>query len=303
LKSPLLLNLVMKAAADPFLKVKKLIQNLIERLVTEAAEEATKKGWCDTEMGKAIHTRNKHHNAVMEINGELESFEATKAILEESIATLTTELAELNDAVAKQGKLRSVEKAENMEVLDKAKEGFRAVKNARDVLKDFYKKGAKAKVLLQASPVDDDAPDAGPSGAYKGGQQKATGIIAMLDVIVSDFDRTIRVTQAGEEEAAKAYIEFERSSKTSIVTKTTGKGQADTDLKAVTQSLNEAMPELGRQQEMLDDGLKVLEDLKPSCVDTGMSYEDRVAKRKEEIDALKQAICELDHEGVEDGCH
>jgi len=175
LGSAVLASLAMRVAADPFIKVKKLIQDLIERLVTEAAEEATKKGWCDTEMGKATHTRDSNMNTIMELNAELEGLEATKAKLEEEIATLTTEIADLNDSLTKETKMRADEKAENMDTLDKAKAGLAATKDAYDVLQAFYKKAAKGKVsLLQASPVDADAP-ASHSGAYKGGQQKAGG--------------------------------------------------------------------------------------------------------------------------------
>ena len=43
--------------------------------------------------------------------------------------------------------------------------------------------------------------------------------------------------------------------------------------------------------------MQELEELKPACVDTGMSYEERVARREEEIEALKEALCILDKEG------
>merc|ERR1719335_1349976 len=145
LGSAVLASLAMRVAADPVVKVKKLIQDLIERLVTEAAEEATKKGWCDTEMGKATHTRDSNMNKIMELNAELEGLEATKAKLEEDIATLTTEIADLNDSLTKQTKLRQDEKAENMDTLDKAKAGLAATKDAYDVLQTFYKKAARAK--------------------------------------------------------------------------------------------------------------------------------------------------------------
>jgi len=294
--------LAMRVQADPFIKVKKLIQDLIERLVTEAAEEATKKGWCDTELGKATHTRDSNMDTIMELNAELEGLEATKAKLEEEIATLTTEIADLNDSLTKETKMRADEKAENMDTLDKAKAGLAATKDAYDVLTTFYKKSAKGKVsLIQASPVDADSP-ASPSGAYKGGQQKAGGILAMLDVIISDFERTIKVTTKAEKASHREFVEFERTSKTSIASKETGKSQAESDLKSTDSKIAEGMDDLDKHQNMLDDVLKELEDLKPACVDTGMSYADRVQKRKDEIDALKKALCELDPEKVEDEC-
>jgi len=80
------------------------------------------------------------------------------------------------------------------------------------------------------------------------------------------------------------------------------KAQAEQDLKSTDQSITESMEALSEHQKLLDDALKELEELKPTCVDTGMSYEERVAKREEEIDALKSAMCQLDAEGVEADC-
>merc|ERR1719174_2356115 len=160
-------------------------------------------------MGKATHNRDSNMDAVMTFNAEVMALEAKKATLEEEIATLTQEISDLNDSLTKQTKLRTDEKAENMDTLDKAKAGLAAVKDAYDVLSSFYKKAAKGKVsLLQASPVN--APGTA-GGAYKGGQQKAGGILAMLDLIISDFERTIKVTTDTEKSAHREFIEFERT--------------------------------------------------------------------------------------------
>merc|ERR1719409_478238 len=303
LKSPILSALVMRAGADPFLKVKKLIQDLIEKLVTEAADQASKKGFCDTETGKAESTRDSNHNKVSTLDAELKALEATKDQLNEQIAMLTTEIAGLNDALAKATTDRTDEKTTNMDTLDKAREGLAAVKDAYDVLASFYKSAAKGKVALVqtgASPVD--GPSSGRGGAYKGNQAKAGGILAMLEVIISDFERSIKVTTKNEKEAQREFVKFERSSKASITSKETSKTNAEFDLKDTEMGILGAQDDLRKHMAMLDDALKALEDLRPTCVDTGMSYEDRVQKRKDEIEALKKAMCELDAEGVEADC-
>merc|ERR1719453_2152891 len=83
LESAVLASLAMKVKADPFAKVKELIQKLIERLVKEATEEASKKGFCDTEMGKSEHDRDYRLMDVDKLSVELKSLEAKRDGLEE----------------------------------------------------------------------------------------------------------------------------------------------------------------------------------------------------------------------------
>merc|ERR1712060_1040463 len=51
LQSRVLSAMADRVNADPFRKVKKMIKDLITKLMEEANEEAEHKGWCDTELG------------------------------------------------------------------------------------------------------------------------------------------------------------------------------------------------------------------------------------------------------------
>merc|ERR1719313_2387681 len=49
---------------DPFKKVKKMIKDLIDKLMEEANAEAEQKGWCDKELATNEHTRKEKTEAV-----------------------------------------------------------------------------------------------------------------------------------------------------------------------------------------------------------------------------------------------
>merc|ERR550537_911534 len=88
----------MQLAADPFAKIKTLLQGLIERLLSESTDEATQKGWCDTEIGKANSDRDYRQSDCDSLSADIAVLEATKAEQEEKMAELKASISDLNDA-------------------------------------------------------------------------------------------------------------------------------------------------------------------------------------------------------------
>merc|ERR1719298_135611 len=123
LKSTLLTSLASRIAADPFAKIKKLIQELIERLLQEAANEANQKGWCDKATADATQKRSYAADEIEGLNAKMAKLAALSDKLGEEIQTLTTEIKELNSARAKAEQERKDEKAENANTVSEAKAG------------------------------------------------------------------------------------------------------------------------------------------------------------------------------------
>jgi chromosome segregation ATPase len=303
LNSQVLELAAMQMAADPFAKIKTLIQGLIERLLSEATDEASQKGWCDTEIGKAETDRSYRDGDVQRLSADIGVYEANKAAQEEQMAELKQSISDLNTALTEATTNRENDKAANKATLEAATAGLEALKNAITVLNDFYRKAGRATTsLVQASPVDQDMAAGGTggfSGAYKGNQAQAGGILGMLATIQSDFERTISTTTDAEKQAQADYVKFKRESDASIRSQETGLKHTENDHALTSSKLVSALNELVDQQSLLDTALRTLETLRPACVDTGMTWEEKVAKRDAEIQALKDARCVLDEEDNE----
>merc|ERR1719506_3670348 len=113
-KSKLLLMLASKAAAGgPFDKVKKMIKDLIVKLMEEATEESEHKGWCDTEMGTNKQTREDKADQVSTLTAESEELSAKISKLSEEMAALSDDIAAIDKAVAEATALRQKEKEKN----------------------------------------------------------------------------------------------------------------------------------------------------------------------------------------------
>jgi len=65
-----------------------------------------------------------------------------------------------------------------------------------------------------------------------------------------------------------------------------------------SQALTTKNSDLEGTQKDLDAALSYFDKFKPSCVDSVVSYEDRVARRKEEIESFQEALKILNGEDI-----
>merc|ERR1719393_726071 len=290
--SRVLSALAVRVASDPFKKVTKMIKELIAKLIEEGNEEAEHKGFCDKELATNEATRKEKTEAIETLHAEIDTLEAEISKLGDEITALTKAISESDAAVATAPEVRETEKEKNTATIKDAKDAQTAVAQALGVLKDFYDKAGEATAMLQMKqPEVFDEP-------YKGMGSENGGVVGMIEVIQSDFARLESETTAAEETAVKEYDEFmadssaDKEAKSKDIEHKGGKKQND------EQALQEAKTDLDGTQKELDAALMYYEKLKPSCVDAGESYEERVARRKEEIASLKEALSILEGEAV-----
>jgi len=292
LGSRILSALAVRVQADPFAKVKKMIKDLIVRLMEEANEEAEHKGWCDTELSTNEQTRKEKTSAVESLHANIDELEASIAKLTEDIAELTKAVSELDAAMAKATSLRNEEKTKNTETISDSQEAQTAVAQALTVLKEFYAKAAESTAFAQTKDPEIFEDE------YKGMQSSGGGVVGMLEVIESDFARLEADTKAAEASAQKEYDEFMTDSQVDKTEKATTIEHKTAKKQDEEQALTQNRADLEGTQKELDAALAYFDKLKPSCVDAGVSYEDRVARRKEEIESLQEALKILNGEDV-----
>jgi len=308
--SRLLALMAQRAAADPFKKVKKMIQDMISKLMEEANEAADHKAFCDAEMSTNKQTRDSKATEAEELKADIEGFTADIAKLGEEITDLATQITAIDAAVTKATEDRTAEKAKNTATIQDAEVAYNAVTQAITILKEFYEKAA--------TPVEQPAPIKGPikwdpraiqlmsfvqtssttkrqpgapemeEGAYTG--MGNGGVLGLMEVCQSDFEKLISETSATEADAAKIYDEFMADSDQDKAVKSADQKHKMTAKSGKESKLTTAKKDLRITEEELTAAMAYYEKLKPSCEEKVMSYEEKVAQRKAEIESLKEAL-------------
>jgi len=287
-------------AADHFVKVRGLIKDLIAKLKADAKSEATQKGVCDTGMAKAISDRDEANAKIEVATAKITTNTANKDAREDEINTLNKQISELKKGLLEATELRNEEKADNEKTITMSQEGADAVKLALGTLKGFYDnafvqtgKYVPPNSDRDGNTVGDLAPEFA-SEKNHGSQAESKGIVGILEVILSDFERTNSKTKQDEKESEDAFAAFEKESNGDVDKKNKRIKNAEGELDNAKANILEQEGAKSDAKDLLDSSLEALEDLEAMCVKGEETWEERKAAREAEVEALKDALAILE---------
>jgi len=264
-------------SADPFAKVKGLINEMIEKLESSASSDASHKAYCDKEMSETQAGKTEKETAIAKLSTKIDQMSARSANLKAQVGTLQGELAAAAKSQAAWDKFRAEENAAYKANSAEMEEGLQGVKMALKVMRDYYAKADKA------------------HGAADGA---ATGIVGLLEVVESDFSKGLAEMNAVED---NAQITYDAATRENEIETTMKKKDVEYKVKEHTgldKAVSEATSDRSSAQAELDAILEYLGKLKEMCIAKAEPYEERARRRAAEIDGLKEALKVLDGAAV-----
>lgn len=297
--SAMLANAAMrvKMAEDHFVKVRALVKDLIAKLEADALSEASQKSTCDKGMKNAIADRDRANSEIEMAQAKITTLTSQKEELIANINQLNSDIAGLKKGLLEATELRNTDEADHAKTTSMSDEAIESVKLALGLLKDFYDKAALAQTGKYVPPnsgrdgktVGDLAPEVFGS-EYKGEQGASKGIVGILEVILSDFERTKKQTADDEEESKTAYETLEKETNEDVGKKEKSIETKEGELTEAKSNIIDRQTDLSEAKDLLESSTGALDGLKAMCVAGEETWEERKQKREEEIEALKNAM-------------
>jgi len=282
-------HLMSEMRANPFSKVKRMIQQMLEKLLKEQAEDAQKKAWCDSELAKTLQSKKEKEHDVEKLKNRLEAMNAELVQLKTEIANIKRDVTEMMSALEKATEVRNKERATNQAAIKEYKDAQALVGDALKVLKEFYDQESLPDSHQRTGKGGWKGASAG-DGKYEAGTSMASGIIGILEIAKQDFADLENELTMAEEAAAKDFKELKNESEVKLAVFTTDleyKARKRIKLKGERTRL---VADLKGYEKELEAVLAYYKKLKPMCTIQDDPYEVRAKRRQAELDALQNAL-------------
>jgi prefoldin subunit 5 len=263
------MRLSTRVGDDPFQKVKSMISAMIERLESDAGQDASQKAYCDKELSESKAKKEEITAKLDKVNSKLDQMTARSGQLKEQVADLQKELAELASSTAEMTKMRQEEKATFTKNKADMEQGLEGVKMALKVLREYY-------------ATEDKAHDSADGAS--------TTIIGLLEVVESDFSKSLAEMTATEANSEASYDQQTKENSIAKVTKEQDVKYKSKEISELSKSLADSSSDKTTIESELDAVMEYLAKLEKICIAKPEPYAERKARREAEIAGLKEAI-------------
>jgi len=260
---------------DPFAKIKGLISDMIAKMEEEKAADATKKDFCDKELSESTAKKAEKTSEIEKLSTQIDKAAARSAQLKEEVAQLQNELSALASAQASMDQIRSQEHEAFVKNKADLDQGLEGVKTALKVLSEYYASKDKAHTAA--------------SGA-------SSGIIGLLEVVESDFAKSLAEIASAEETAAADHERETKENDVERVAKEKDVEYKGKESASLDKTVSEVTSDRSGVQAQLDAVLEYLSKIEEECIAKAETYVDRTAHRESEIAGLKEALQVLESE-------
>eukprot|EP00933_Yihiella_yeosuensis_P006605 TRINITY_DN111333_c0_g1_i1.p1 TRINITY_DN111333_c0_g1~~TRINITY_DN111333_c0_g1_i1.p1 ORF type:complete len:664 (-),score=208.32 TRINITY_DN111333_c0_g1_i1:343-2334(-) len=265
--------------ADPFAKVRSMIEKMISKLMQQAREDAEKDAFCDTEEAKSKMLRTKLTEQLETLNAGIDSGTAAILELKDAIEDLSKEIKECDDNYAKVQELRNEEKKKNEVTLKDAKLAQAAIADAKEVLREFY----SGVSFLQTSMTSDQNQKEPPGS-------RGVAVISMMEIIADDFAKLEADTEAAEANAKRLFADATSENRIEHALKSKQLENNKQDKAEHETKLQNNKMELASSKVQLESAEQYYVRLQKQCAPKTMTYEEAAAKAKKEVASLKLAL-------------
>jgi hypothetical protein len=279
---------------DVFTKVKDMIQQMIDKLVADAAEEADHKAWCDKETAETQEKIEDHTRKVDKLSAKIDKAAAEIAQLTESIAELQKSVADNHKLQLNMDQIRAEDKEAFLKLKKDFTEGIEGLTMALQLLREYYAESPSAESLLQVMRTYMDQKQPTDPAVHAKGTDAATGIIGLLEVAESDFTKLLADAEVEEESAQKAYEKVTHETKVDTAIKEADIKYSVKEKAGLEKSVADLKDDREGEQAELDAVTEYFAKVRPGCTTKPMTYEERKKRRENEVAGLKEALVILD---------
>jgi len=285
---PRLSTLAVQARLDAFTKVKKSIQDMVDKLIKEKEDEIKHKDFCIEELNNNERDTEMKERDKADLEAKIDDLAMTIDTLAKEIEVLKADVAELQVQMKRAGEDREKQNKEFQVTVADQRATQKLLAAALNILKGFYEKAA----LVQKKATDKQTTGQAPPPGFKSYEKNAAsgGVMGMMQGIIDDAKAMEAEAIRGEEDSQKSYEDFVKDTNTSIEMKTKDiVSKSDMKAKAEQEKV-EAETEhegvMGELEQLANENA----DLHKSCDFTLKNFELRQTARDDEIEALKQAL-------------